>query len=1286
MKNLHKHLLKLIAIPLCAVFLLLAQNARAQLYFHPTGTGPDYGISPNGTYTWEGLTWDATSTGSGTLVAWWGTNDAHFNSTSTPYTVTVNTSNNISGIFGLTGVTLTINDAGSGTGLLNWQVNNDQGLDTGGGTLTIGVAMTGISRVCPETSAGTLKLFGNNTYSGNTYYGYGYPLTYFNNNNSFGVGAIQMGASSTIVGLLGTGGATITLANNIQHTATSTTGTGSGYNWAADPNTPVVLTGTYNLGTANAKRVIQSSGGPTSPLTIHGVINGSVSILYLQANNSSAIYLDGANTYAGQTVLRSGPNGGGITVSVGGNPANLAFNMVSGGSAASNLGHPTTAANGTIAMGDASTCTLIYTGAGETTDRIINLAGTTGGATLQADGTGALVFTSAFTASGAGSKTLTLQGSNTGLNTIGGAVVDNSAANKTSVVKAQAGTWVLGGVNTYTGGTTVNGGTLAVSGSIAGSVTVSGGVLQLDSPTTLASGAIVTLPASPANGMVNLNFTGTQNINLLNYGGTSQPAGTYGSPTSGADHTSSIYSGNGKLLVNGAPFIVTQPQSQAVWPDGTATFSVVALGAPTYQWRRNNVDITGANASSYQINPVESANAGTYTCYLLNGSGNTTSAGAVLTVLGTNAYTQIVRGDSPIAYWRLDETGTTAYDAVGNNNGTYNNAILGQTPGYSVLDSDACVTLQKMPLGQGSFVSVPSWYNFNFFTNTTPTFTFEAWAYFTNITGVARLFSTDQSPVPGGYMMGITGPNGLVFTTSGAHDYAITLTSPLQLNTWYHIAFGFDGSTFHYYVNGTPVGTLVKGQYGTDNGGTCGAPLCLGANGDFLSSGGGTHDNSEQLQGNMDEAAVYGAFLGDAEILAHYSAAQPAVPRGATPTADFPTNYVSLTTTLTEQANGTVLHYQWYKNGAPVGTDSSTYTLSNLQLSDATTYTVNVNNGAGGQTNPPGVVVTVLPIPTSVSQMPASLQNNLVLHLPFDADYKDISGRQNNGTNVGATLNTTGAAIGGGYLTYSSTAGGPYNYVTLGKPSDLVFGAAGNFSVAFWVRQSALNNTNLPFIGNATNSTARTSPGWSLAPGLTSLGAGNGAWAWAMEDSSLLGFGAMGDPGSISDGNWHHLAFVFDRSSVASTYLDGVLKDQRNDSYFGAVDSGGAVNIGQDPTGAFSASDGADIDDLGIWRRALTQLEISAAYLAGTQNSPGVPFAPALSGASSVTIGSIVNNGNGTVTISYSGGGGSTFTLVKSANLSTTRDAWTTVQSSSSTPGSFTFTPTGDSFYSIQSK
>ena len=67
--------------------------------------------------------------------------------------------------------------------------------------------------------------------------------------------------------------------------------------------------------------------------------------------------------------------------------------------------------------------------------------------------------------------------------------------------------------------------------------------------------------------------------------------------------------------------------------------------------------------------------------------------------------------------------------------------------------------------------------------------------------------------------------------------------------------------------------------------------------------------------------------------------------------------------------------------------------------------------------------------------------------------------------------------------------------------------------------------------------------------------------------------------------------------------------------------------------------------------------------------------------------GNATPNGNGTVTINYTGGSGASFTLLKSSTIPTpSRDNWTAVGSNNpSTPGSFTFTPAGNQFYTIRS-
>jgi autotransporter-associated beta strand protein len=208
--------------------------------------------------------------------------------------------------------------------------------------------------------------------------------------------------------------------------------------------------------------------------------------------------------------------------------------------ASSSLGKPSSVANGTINIGSSSvTGTLVYTGGGETSDRVINLAGTTGGATLQNEGTGALVFTSAFTATGAGDKKLTLQGANTDNNEISGKIVNNSSANITSVTKAGAGKWILSGANTYSGNTTLGSssgilgignasalgtGVLTISGSTSSFDNSSGGPLTIANAFTMSGGSpsFVGSDDLRINGAVTIsgaNRTITVNANTLTLGG-----------------------------------------------------------------------------------------------------------------------------------------------------------------------------------------------------------------------------------------------------------------------------------------------------------------------------------------------------------------------------------------------------------------------------------------------------------------------------------------------------------------------------------------------------------------------------------------------------------------------------------------------------------------------------------------------------------------------------------------------------------------------------------------------
>lgn len=290
---------------------------------------------------------------------------------------------------------------------------------------------------------------------------------------------------------------------------------------------PLVFTN-YYTGAGSTWTIV----GGTRTLTVNSTvyINGNIgedaSGRGLIKSGTGSLYLNGANTYSGKTTISRGT---------------VYINSIGGvGGGASALGAPTTASEGTIEIGGASyTGTLRYTGGGDSTDRVVDLSGTTYGATIYASGSGPLIFTSDFTATGAGSKSLTLRGTSTGGNKIGGAIVDNSGENTTALTKTDAGKWILGGVNTYTGDTTITTGTLQVDGSIGNSAVTVAAAGTLSGSGAIGGAVVVNGTLSVGSSIGEL----TTGPLTLNGGGTNlwEIANATGAAGTGWDH----------LVVNG---------------------------------------------------------------------------------------------------------------------------------------------------------------------------------------------------------------------------------------------------------------------------------------------------------------------------------------------------------------------------------------------------------------------------------------------------------------------------------------------------------------------------------------------------------------------------------------------------------------------------------------------------------------------------------------------------------------------------------------------------------------
>ena len=222
-----------------------------------------------------------------------------------------------------------------------------------------------------------------------------------------------------------------------------------------------------------------------------------------RAAGTGALELTGANNFSGQTIIEAAYGEVGMLQVSSFN--SVVTNVVLGTvHSASSLGAPTTEADGTIRIGrDTFSGThLVYTGTGETTDRVIDWRGD-GDLTFDQSGTGLLKFTSTLVIAD-GDGMIILQGDTAGSGEIVGGIPNCGTL---GLIKADGGTWKLSGGNLYTGKTNVNGGTLNINGTLgAGTNVVNAkagatnfGVSQTLAVLDIGDGAVVTLcAAAPA--------------------------------------------------------------------------------------------------------------------------------------------------------------------------------------------------------------------------------------------------------------------------------------------------------------------------------------------------------------------------------------------------------------------------------------------------------------------------------------------------------------------------------------------------------------------------------------------------------------------------------------------------------------------------------------------------------------------------------------------------------------------------------------------------------------------
>ena len=560
--------------------------------------------------TWTQLTsdglWSDTANWSGGTIADGSGSNANFN------TINITADNTVRLDSARTIGSLTFGDTDTSSAA-SWTVDNNgnaantlTGLSTitvnalgAGKTATISAIIAGSAQIT-KNGTGTLVLSGANTLnktdSNNAAFAWRLDsggIVVIASNSAFGVSTGTGVNATTLVNLNGAtlqaSGSARNVANPIWLSADSTisgsesitfSGTfgGRGSNRTLTNN----ITGAATLSLTNDVYTKFDTGSLT--LTFAGtgntLISGNINNApasptagnIVKSGSGTLTLSNTASTYTGVTTINAGV---------------MAAAALANGGTASSIGQSTNAASNLVF--GAPTATLRYNGSSNaSTNRGFTLSsGTGGGATIESSGSGTLTIDNtvalAYGTTGQ-TRLLTLGGTNTGANTFSKVIADNGAG-ATSLTKAGAGQWVLGGTNTYTGATNANNGTLQLSGSGAintsSGITVAGGA-KLAQNSSVALISPLTLSGVGLGSRAMLSGTGTINqaLTLDNLGDTLSP-------------------GNSPGLM---PYAMTQSWASFSYDWETNDFTGVTAGTHFDQ-----IDITGGltlsgGPGSYQLN------------------------------------------------------------------------------------------------------------------------------------------------------------------------------------------------------------------------------------------------------------------------------------------------------------------------------------------------------------------------------------------------------------------------------------------------------------------------------------------------------------------------------------------------------------------------------------------------------------------------------------------------------------------------------------------------------------
>lgn len=440
----------------------------------------------------------------------------------------------------------------------------------------------------------------------------------------------------------------------------------------------------------------------------------------------------------------------------------------------------------------------------------------------------------------------------------------------------------------------------------------------------------------------------------------------------------SVTSAVATLTVYVPPTITTQPANQTVNQGQNASFSVVASGsAPfSYQWNFNGSPLAGATNSSMTVTAAQPAQAGSYNAVVSNPAGLVNSQVATLTVnvpptVTTQPQSQTLiqgqpltlsvaaSGTSPFTYqWYFNgsRTGGNSPTLMVSSVGTWNAGnyvVTVANVAGTVTSAVAAVTVIVPPAiqSQPNNQTVSQGQNANFSVTASGS---APLSYQWNFNGSPLAGATNPSlqltnvdpTLAGSYSVVVTNLGGSVTSrvvtltvvvpptiTTQPLSQALVQGQSLSLSV---AASGTSPFTYRWYVNGSKMGPNSS-TYSVSS-------VDSGDAGNYFV----TVANSAGMVTSIVVVVTVYVPAGIAAqpqsqvVLPGQDTSFTVVPKGTSP-----------------------FDYQWFLNGAPVGPDSPTISITGAQATDIGSYYVVVSNSWGFATSavatlsfavPPGIV------------------------------------------------------------------------------------------------------------------------------------------------------------------------------------------------------------------------------------------------------------------------------------------------------------------------------------------